>query len=66
MTEYTMGLPLSDGIVWMYTGFTKTFGYLGIAAAFIFTARRENRAPYRRRYDPAGGHGLGGLHHRTH
>ena len=38
------GLPLSDGIVWMYTGFTKTFGYLGIAAAFIFTARRENRA----------------------
>ncbi len=43
MTEYTMGLPLSDGIVWMYTGFTKTFGYLGIAAAFIFTARRENR-----------------------
>ena len=44
MTEYTMGLPLSDGIVWMYTGFTKTFGYLGIAAAFIFTARRENRA----------------------
>ena len=44
MTEYTMGLPLSDGIVWMYTGFTKTFGYLGIAAAFIFTARKENRA----------------------
>ena len=26
------------------SGFTKTFGYLGIAAAFIFTARRENRA----------------------
>lgn len=22
--------------------------------------------PYRRRYDPAGGHGLGGLHHRAH
>ena len=30
MTEYTMGLPLSDGIVWMYTGFTKTFGYLAL------------------------------------
>ena len=44
MTEYTMGLPLSDSIVWMYTGFTKTFGYLGIAAAFIFTSRQENRA----------------------
>lgn len=44
MTEYNLGLPFSDGIVWMYTGFTKTFGYLGIAAAFIFTARKENRA----------------------
>ena len=44
MTEYTMGLPISDSIVWMYTGFTKTFGYLGIAAAFIATARKENRA----------------------
>lgn len=44
MTEYTMGLPLSDDVVWMYTGFTKTFGYLGIAAAFVFTARKENRA----------------------
>ena len=43
MTEYNLGLPFSDGIVWMYTGFTKTFGYLGIAAAFIFTARKERR-----------------------
>ena len=25
MTEYNLGLPFSDGIVWMYTGFTKTF-----------------------------------------
>lgn len=44
MTEYTMGLPISDDIVWMYTGFTKTFGYLGIAAAFIVTAKKEQRA----------------------
>ena len=29
MTEYNLGLPFSDGIVWMYTGFTKTFGYFG-------------------------------------
>lgn len=36
MMEYSMGLPFSDGIVWMYTGFTKTFGYFGIVAAFIF------------------------------
>ena len=43
MMEYSMGLPFSDGIVWMYTGFTKTFGYFGIAAAFIFCARKENR-----------------------
>ena len=44
MTEYTMGLPLTDEIVWMYTGFTKTFGYYGIAAAFIATARKGSRA----------------------
>lgn len=43
MMEYSLGLPFSEGIVWMYTGFTKTFGYFGIAAAFIFCARRENR-----------------------
>ena len=27
----------------IYTGFTKTFGYFGIVAAFIFCARKENR-----------------------
>lgn len=43
MQEYALGLPFSDGIVWMYTGFTKTFGYYGIAAAFIACARKENR-----------------------
>ena len=43
MAEYSNGLPLTGNIVWMYTGFTKTFGYLGIAAAFIFTARKERR-----------------------
>lgn len=44
MMEYAMGMDFSDGIVWMYTGFTKTFGYFGIVAAFIATARKENRA----------------------
>ena len=39
MAEYSYGLPLTNEIVWMYTGFTKTFGYLGIAAAFICTAK---------------------------
>ena len=43
MKEYALGLPFSDSIVWMYTGFAKTFGYYGIAAAFIVCARRENR-----------------------
>ena len=43
MAEYSMGLPFSDGIRWMYVGFTKTFGYFGIAAAFIFCARPERR-----------------------
>lgn len=62
MTEYNLGLPFSEGIVWMYTGFTKTFGYFGITAAFIFCARRENRKrplpsccrwPSRRRWRPS-------------
>ena len=43
MAEYSMGLPFSDGIRWMYAGFTKTFGYFGIVGAFIFCARPENR-----------------------
>ena len=43
MTEYAKDLPFSHSVVWMYTGFTKTFGYFGIAAAFIFCARKENR-----------------------
>lgn len=43
MAEYSYGLPLTDNVVWMYTGFTKTFGYLGIAAAFILTAKKERR-----------------------
>lgn len=43
MMEYSLGMPFSEGIVWMYTGFTKTFGYFGIVAAFIFCARKENR-----------------------
>lgn len=44
MLELQLGMDFSDGIVWMYTGFTKTFGYFGIVAAFIATARKENRA----------------------
>ena len=34
----------SDTIRWMTTAFTKTFGYIGIAAAFIHTAKPENKA----------------------
>lgn len=43
MAEYNLGMPFSSGIHWMYTGFTKTFGYFGIVGAFIFCARSENR-----------------------
>ena len=43
MAEYNLGLPFSESIVWMYTGFTKTFGYIGIAAAFLFCARKDQR-----------------------
>lgn len=34
----------SDSIRWMQIAFTKTFGYIGIAAAFIKTAKPENKA----------------------
>lgn len=43
MTELQMGVPFSDSIYYMATGFTKTFGYLGIAAAFYKTALKENK-----------------------
>lgn len=43
MAEYNLGLPFSDSIRWMYSGFTKTFGYFGIVAAFIWCARPEKR-----------------------
>ena len=44
MTE--MNLPVdrfSDSIYYMATGFTKMFGYIGIGAAFIHTAHKENK-----------------------
>ena len=43
MAEYNLGQPFSDGIRWMYIGFTKTFGYFGVVGSFIFCARPENR-----------------------
>ena len=44
MTE--MNLPVdrfSDSIYYMATGFTKMFGYIGIGAAFIHTAHKDNK-----------------------
>lgn len=44
MTE--MNLPIdrfSDSIYYMATGFTKMFGYIGIGAAFIHTAHKDNK-----------------------
>ncbi|MCF0112322.1 MAG: PTS transporter subunit EIIC [Erysipelotrichaceae bacterium] len=43
MIELQAGLPFSEGIKWMFTGFAKTFGYFGIVASFIFCAKKENR-----------------------
>lgn len=43
MTELQMGVPFSDSIYYMATGFTKTFGYIGIVAAFYATAKPENK-----------------------
>ena len=43
-TEAMMpGVPFSDSIYYMATGFTKMFGYIGIGAAFIYTAKPENK-----------------------
>ena len=45
MTELNMPevTKMSDSIYYMAIGFTKMFGYIGIVAAFIHTARPENK-----------------------
>lgn len=43
LTEMQMGVPFSDSIYYMGTGLAKTFGYIGICAAFYVTARPENK-----------------------
>ncbi len=44
MTEAQMPVArFSDSIYYMATGFTKMFGYIGIAGSFIYTAYPENR-----------------------
>ena len=44
MAEYQMPVErFSDSIYYMATGFTKMFGYIGIGAAFIHTAYKENK-----------------------
>ena len=43
MTELQMGVPFSDSIYYMGTGLAKTFGYIGICAAFYLTAYPENK-----------------------
>lgn len=44
MTELQMPIDkMSDSIYYMATGFTKMFGYIGIGAAFIHTAYKQNK-----------------------
>ncbi len=47
MAQMQMPGPFSDSIYYMATGFTKMFGYIGIGAAFIHTAHKENKAKTR-------------------
>lgn len=48
MTEMNMPVDrFSDSIYYMATGFTKMFGYIGIGAAFIHTAYKENKKKVR-------------------
>ncbi len=45
MAEMNMEIDkFSDSIFYMATGFVKMYGYIGIGAAFIYTAYKENRA----------------------
>lgn len=43
LTELQMGKEFSDSIYYMGTGMAKTFGYIGICAAFYYTAKPENK-----------------------
>ena len=43
LTEMQMGTPFSDSIYYMGTGLAKTFGYIGICAAFYYTAKPERK-----------------------
>lgn len=43
LTQLQMGGEFSDSIYYMGTGMAKTFGYIGICAAFYFTAKPENK-----------------------
>ncbi len=43
LTEMNMNVPFSDSIYYMGTGLAKTFGYIGICAAFYYTAKPENK-----------------------
>ncbi|PBE18095.1 PTS transporter subunit EIIC [Clostridioides difficile] len=44
MTEINLPVErFSDSIYYMATGFTKMFGYIGIGAAFIYTAYKQNK-----------------------
>ena len=45
MTELNLPVEkLSDSIYYNCLGFVKMFGYVGIGASFIYTARKENKA----------------------
>lgn len=43
LTQLQMGGEFSDSIYYMGTGMAKTFGYIGICAAFYYTAKPENK-----------------------
>ncbi len=43
LTELQMNKEFSDSIYFMGTGLAKTFGYIGICAAFYYTALPENK-----------------------
>ena len=66
MTEYTMGLPLSERHRLDVHRLHQDLWLSGHCSGLHLHGPQREPCPYRRRYDSAGGHGLGGLHHRAH
>ena len=65
MAEYSYGLPLTDDIVWMYTGFTKNVRLSGHRSGVHPHCQKGAPEAHGCGHPAAGGHSVAGVHHRT-